>query len=740
MKLEEVFGKAKWIGAEKRESFPFIRNSVMLERVPCSVKINIVGFGTYLLYVNGKRVSEDYYLPLNSDYEPRVNHPVDEVLGHRTYVDSFEIAHLLKEGKNTVAIMLGEGWYTFPEHNRNKPFGDKKLIFRVFDENGDILVSDTSAKYAESYVKDCCFTTHETQDYTGFSDDFFLSEYDDSAWKNMLEAKIPDTEYYFSDCPRDRVSKTLAPIRLLEKDGAVLYDIGENISGFPVIKALTAGQTVTVTFSEELDENGELDMKHHHRQKFTFTGDKEGRIAEPSCVWYGFRYFSVSGEAEVVSVYKVHTDARTDSAFDSDSDILNWIYSTFLNTQLCNMHMGIPSDCPHLERRGYTGDGQLCAHTVMLTLDTQKFYKKWIQDISDCQDRITGHVQYTAPYTQCGGGPGGWGIAIINVPYDYYKRYGDISEAEKLYPQMLRYFDYLEAHSENLLVTSDKEGQWCLGEWCTPGHVDNSCKPDERPDERFEAGAVVLPAPFVNNYFYIKGLMRVIELARLIGKESDIPALEKKLAERKTATTAAFFNTWDGNFLGNVQGANAFALDIGLGDERTKKNFIKYYQKNKYYDTGIFGTEIVTRLLFELYEADTAFGLLSSEVPAHSFGYWKNTGATTFREYWGFSRSHSHPMFGAVVAHFFDYILGITQERGSAGYEKLVIKPALIKKLNRASGYITVKEGKVEVSYEIKDGEFILTVNLPEKKTAKVILPDGSENAVSDSTVLKCKI
>ena len=28
---------------------------------------------------------------------------------------------------------------------------------------------------------------------------------------------------------------------------------------------------------------------------------------------------------------------------------------------LCNMHTGHPSDCPHLERRGYTGDGQLTA-------------------------------------------------------------------------------------------------------------------------------------------------------------------------------------------------------------------------------------------------------------------------------------------------------------------------------------------------------------------------------------------
>jgi hypothetical protein len=51
------------------------------------------------------------------------------------------------------------------------------------------------------------------------------------------------------------------------------------------------------------------------------------------------------------------------------------------------MHSGITSDCPHLERRGYTGDGQLTCHAVMNIFDAKAFYKKWIRDIFDGQDR-----------------------------------------------------------------------------------------------------------------------------------------------------------------------------------------------------------------------------------------------------------------------------------------------------------------------------------------------------------------
>lgn len=721
MKLNEVFGGAKWIGAEDKDIFPIIKDAFTLSEIPNGVKINIVGFGGYRLFINGQRVSEYCYLPLNSDFEPRENYPTEEKLAHRIYVDTFDITSLIKAGENTVSVMLGDGWYTkkpSPWETEYSRYGNLKLIYRIFDAKGDILLSDTSAKCTESYVKDCSLLSHEAQDLRGFTDGIMPSG---AVWENTVEESAPKSEYYFSDCPRDTIVKRLTPKAVGQKDGAVIYDAGENISGYPVLSAKSDGAEISVIFSEELDGNGGLDMKHSHDQRLTFTAGKAGEPLSPVFVWFGFRYFSVLGDADVIEVCKVHSDVRKNSEFHSDNDLLNWIYGTFINTQLCNMHEGVPSDCPHIERKGYTGDGQLCAPAAMLTLDAREFYKKWIVDISDCQDRISGHVQYTAPYSRNGGGPGGWGIAIVNVPYEYYLRYGDISEAKKLYPQMLKYFDYLEAHSENLLVTGDKPGEWCLGEWCTPEDV-------------------ILPAPFVNNYFYIKGLMRVIALAGLIGRESDISELNKRLTERKSATRAAYFNTWDGNFLGNAQGANAFALDIGLGDERTKKNFIEHYKKNRFYDTGIFGTEIVTRLLFEYGEADTAFGLLTSEAPEHSFGYWKNTGETTFREYWGAARSHSHPMFGAVVAHFYTYLLGIGQEEGSAGYERLLIKPTLINGLNRLSGSIEVKNGKAETSVEKRNGEFTVSVRLPADTRATVILPNGEKIAVNGETTVKCRL
>ena len=89
------------------------------------------------------------------------------------------------------------------------------------------------------------------------------------------------------------------------------------------------------------------------------------------------------------------------------------------------MHGSIPSDCPHRERLGYTGDGQVCAEAAMLPMDCREFYRKWIRDILDCQDPGSGHVQHTAPLMGGGGGPGGWGCAIVLVPWAYWRLYGE---------------------------------------------------------------------------------------------------------------------------------------------------------------------------------------------------------------------------------------------------------------------------------------------------------------------------
>ena len=713
MEKSFFFKNAVWVGKKTRDekTFTVIRGRFTISEIK-KVTINVLGLGFFKCYINGICINPDTFLPLSSDYEPSCD-PCDEVLsGHRIYVPSFDITQYVTKGENVIALHFGGGWYT---HSR-RVFGLPKAIYCIAEQldNGLTLhhVSDESCKTGESFVYGYDFVKYENHDYSIYTD-CLGKDFDDSGWENALPTEEPDTEYCVTDCPTDKLIGKL-PLTVVKKtENGIVYDCGQNTTGYPVLEIeADAGETVSVYFSEELLPDGTIDRQHAHSQVFTVVSDGNKRLVQPEFTWYGFRCFEVVGNAVPTCVKVVHANIPVTSTFECDNETLNWIFKTFTHTMLCNMHTGHPSDCPHLERRGYTGDGQLTCHAVLSTLDAKTFYEKWLQDIADSQDVLSGHVQYTAPYIRSGGGPGGWGCAIVEVPYQLYKHYGDPQILTKYYGNMRRYIDYLEAHSEFGLVTSDKAGQWCLGDWCGPIIL----YPDKDISDHDQQ--ILLPAPMVNTYFMVKSLNQMCEIADIIGKTDDIPEYREKAEQRKRAIQAAYFNTFDGNFIMNAQGANAFAVDIGLGDEKTYPNMVNYYKMLGHYDTGIFATDVLTRALFEHGDDDLAVDLLTNN-GEQGFAHWKQNGATTLHEYWDSnrSRSHSHPMFGAVVAYLFEYLLGIRQRPHTAGYCNLVIEPQALLRFNHISGSMHTPNGTVAVSY-IKESNGI---------KCRIVIPKNTE-------------
>ena len=710
MKQSDFFKNAFWVGSSERtdETFSVLRGKFYVDDVKTAT-LNVLGLGFFKCYINGFLINPDTFLPLSSDYE-NSNDPVDEVIsGHRIYVPEFDITPYVKNGENVIAIHYGGGWYCY----ENRIFGLPKAIYRICvkDSNGETdFVSDENCKIGKSFVTHYRFTFCENRDYSQWDDCFDL-DFDDSLWGNAVAVESLETEYCTTDCPNDALIETITPVKVSTGENGTVYDCKVNTTGYPVLKInAPKGEVVKITFSEELLTDGKIDMDHWHGQECEIISDGKGRVVQPDFTWYGFRCFEITGDAEPIEVKVIHSDVKINSTFNCSNETLNWTYKTFIHTMLCNMHTGHPSDCPHLERRGYTGDGQLTCNAVFTTMDARALYEKWLQDIADSQDVLSGHIQYTAPYVRSGGGPGGWGSAIVEVPYQFYKHFGDTELLEKYYPNMCRYIDYLESHSEFGLVTSDKAGEWCLGDWCCP----NILYPDK--DITSHNQQVALPAAMVNTYFMVKTLQKMCHIARLINKENDIAEYEEKINLRKNAVRAAYFNAFDDNFVMNIHGANAFGVDIGLGNGNTYKNLVKYYEKVGCFDTGIFATDILIRILFENGDEDLAIKLLTNNGD-QGYEHWRVNGATTFHEYWDSnrSRSHSHPMFGAPVAYFFQYLLGINQSETDGGYNSIIIEPKGFKNFEFMNGSMETPNGDVAVSYENKEG----------KTYFEVIIPDG---------------
>lgn len=691
MTSKEIFKNAKWITMPESDA-PIFKKTFCAKKNEKAV-ITICGLGAFKLYINGEKVSEDLLAPNASNYCYRdlsgFLYPLFDELSFRTYCMQYDVTEFMQEGENTLAVMLGNSYYN---QNRrtvegNVFYGHPKLCYLLEKESGNVI-SDKSTLVNKGFITENNIFYGETHDYS-------LLPHGD-CFTESTETKADETEFYIQTSPCDRVTRSLTPVLIKDEGKTKLYDAGENTVGYAVVACKEKGKKITVSYAEDIYDKENFGM-HFEEGYQTDNFITDGIQAEyaPHFLWHGFRYFRIEGDAVPLRVDVVHSDCPVTSSFECDNPQLNWLYNAFIRTQLANMHCGIPSDCPHRERLGYTGDGQLCCEAAMMMLDSKEFYRKWLYDIADCQCLKTGHVQHTAPLMGGGGGPCGWGGAMVEVPYKFYKLYGDKELLEEFFPKMLRYFEYLENRSENSLVYREEENGWCLGDWCAPDPIK-------------------IPEAYVNSCLYVLFMQQVLEIASILGRESEVTFLPERIEKVKKAINVAYFSAASHNYCGDIQGANSLALQIGLGDEFTLRKTVEKYKKLGMYDTGIIATPALTQYLFEHGEGQLAFDLLSSKGEV-SFDYMARNGATTLWENWNGESSKNHPMFGAVSKCLFTYILGIRQAENSGAYSNVVISPVFVDGINRAKGHITTENGVISVEY-VRDGNSAeITVNTDER-------------------------
>lgn len=652
--------KEHWICGGAGCEAPLFRRSFWLDRTERfqSARLEICGLGYFLFYINGKRISDQELMPAMTDYASvlgcETTYPVwEERSAHRCRYLSFDLLPYLKAGENVLAVRLGNGWY-----HQTERIAEGKFIFGLPKLWFELTLTDTDGR--QEWIE----SDRQTLWHPGglLKNNLFLGEVRDlrkepegwqdlgadlSGWKPAQPVHAPETLLEEQTCPPDRVIRKLYPILIGEYDGRKIYDCRENIAGRVVLSCLgKKGECITVRHAEELAADGTLDFESaggsDQLQQDHYICDGRIQTLHPLFCWHGFRYFETEGPCEVLCAEVIHTDVAVTSSFSCSDPVLNWLYETYIRTQLDNYHGCIPSDCPHRERLGYTGDGQLTAETAMLLLDTKELYRKWYQDILDSQGAETGHIPHTAPFLGGGGGPGGWGCAVYQVPLAWAKIYGDDSLLVQGYDAILRWFDYMDAHSEKGLVVREEEGGWCLGDWCFPA--------SEEKEQ--------LPEAFINTFYYLHGLQEMMQISEKMNNKLPIRFAERE-KNVKNAFLDAYFDPETGDFCEGRAAGNAYGLALGLGDERTKKHLVEKYEALGRFDTGIFGTSMLLEQLFSIGAGDLAVRLLTNDSEAASFAHMKRNGATTLWERWDGRESHNHPMFGACVRLLFTEILGI---------------------------------------------------------------------------------
>jgi alpha-L-rhamnosidase len=704
---------------------PLLRKSFTLDKPIRSATVSICGLGYYELRMNGRRVGDHVLDPAFTRYDRRA-----------LYV-TYDVTELVRQGRNAVGVQLGNGWYN--EFSRSAwnfdhaPWRDLPKLLCQLDvvladgtrtsiaSNGEWKTSSEGPtrfdgiRHGESYD-----ARHEIPGWD-------TPEFNDQAWLPARLARAPGGVLAAQMLPPIRVTKTLRPVSLSEpRPGVWVFDLGQNIAGWARLNVRgPAGTQLVLRYGERLASDGTLDQQaiaehvyegQFQTDRYTLRGGGPEQW-EPKFVYHGFQYVEVTGLPErptqdTLSGRVVHTDFESVGHFTCSNELVNRIEQNAVWSYLGNFH-GYPTDCPHREKNGWTGDAHLAVDMGLLHFRGEAAYTKWMTDIAD-EQQPGGPVAAIIPTSGWGylwGNGPAWDSAYLLIPYAMYQYRGDRRIFERLYDGWRRYVDYLTSKADQGIVSIGL-GDWCPAKTKTPVEVTSTA------------------------YYYVDTRI-VAHAATLLGKQADAERYTRQAETIRQAFLTRFYDRATGRVANGSQTAQACALCQGLaGPAETPKILDRLVDAvdaaDGHLDAGILGTKYLLHALSEHGRADVAWRVVTQTTPP-GWGHWIEQGATTLWEQWSGGASRNHIMFGDVSAWFIKYLGGIGP--GAPGFRQIVIRPQPLGDLRWARAEHLCPYGWIRTDWRIDAGRFTLDLTVPVGTTATVYVPAQKADAVTEGSM-----
>jgi len=734
-KVAAVAGAADcqpWGKIERRSETvsPAFEKTFAVSRAVREATLHITGVGFYEASLNGVKVGRKVLDPSPTRFDKRVLY------------SSYDVTSQLKPGDNRLDVLLGHGWYDVRSvavwNFDNAPWRDFPRMLAQLEivyAGGarEVVVSDATWRQVASPVGFDCIREGEVigKNAQGAPD----------LAKQKVMAEVvpaPAGKLVAEAIPPSVVTREVRMDSAREiKPGVWVVNFGQNMAGWArlTLRGQKAGDVVTVKYGEKVKADGALSMEgtdahfrypasfrvlpggHFQTDRFVCDGSAE-QVYEPRFTYNGFQYVELSGLKEAPTpdtaiACVVHTDFTDAGRFLCGNELVNKMQHAILWAYRSNFVNGYPTDCPHREKNGWTGDAQLAAELAMFNFHNTAAYEKWINDIID-EQRPDGNVAAIIPtsgwgYTW-GNGPA-WDSALLIIPWTLYVYQGDTRVLEKAYPAMRLYVDYVTSRAKDGIASHG------LSDW-TPVKT-------KTPTEVTSTG-----------YYYLDAQI-VARAAELLGKTDDAKKYAALAASIREAFNKQLYKG-EGVYSIGSQTAQSCALHQGLVPEperaKVEAKLAEVVLQNKAYpDFGILGSKYIFRSLSEAGRSDLAYAMATKEDGA-SYGTWIKRGATTFWEDWAEGASRNHIMFGDVSAWFYQYLGGIRladevsavaerAETGAVAFKEFVISPDPVEGLGWVKAEHDSPYGMIRSNWKKAEGVFTLEVEVPVNTTATVYLP-----------------
>lgn len=741
--------------------------------------------GIHEPWLNGRRVSEDFFAPGWTDYR------------RRAYYRAYDVTGLIEPGTNVVGAVVADGWYAGylgygllvgygPHRTGRDTYGRTPALraqLEIEFENGSVQVVGTDATWevsGDGPWREADFLMGEAYDARREDPNWCvpaaLTRHAPGpaaawTWQPAIRAeangsvKAPFTdgagtreqEFGFV-APAVLEGYPAQPVRFIEElparsvtprpDGTFIVDLGQNFAGVVRLKVHgPAGTTVRLRHGEMLHPDGRLMTENLRKARATDTyilrGDPAGEVYVPRFTFHGFQYVEVAGypgtpAPDAVTGIVLHSDTPLVSSFVCSDPMVNRLFQNVVWTQRANF-LELPTDCPQRDERfGWMGDAQVYARTATLNADVGAFFTKWLREVAEAQLPSGAYPDYCPwPFQHGKAFATAWTDAGIIVPWTMWQAYGDTRLVERQWASMTRFMEWRRASAKDFLGVQHPEGNtW--GDWL------NLDEPT--------------PIEYVDTAYLALSTRLMAEMAAAIGRP-DEAAGYRELFERVQAAYVAKYVRPDGTLAVDTQTAYALALQSGLMPEGRRtaagaRLAAKIEANGTRMATGFLGTRPLLPALTETGQHDLAVRLLQSR-RFPSWGYEVENGATTIWERWdSFTREHgfngiagnqnasmnsfSHYSFGAVCEWMFRSLAGIDTE--GPGTRRFLIRPGPptpgSNPEHEAITWVRARHdslnGPVHVHWRVEGGRFQLDLTVPPNTAATVLMPTRDPDAVRE--------
>ncbi|GAA4201328.1 glycoside hydrolase family 78 protein [Pedobacter jeongneungensis] len=732
MKMENWQGS--WISDTentKLKPAPYFRNTFNANKKIKSARAYIAAAGLYELSINGKKIGNHRMDPMYTRFD------------RRTLYVTYDVTDAIKQGKNAIGVLLGNGWYNHqstavwyfdraPWRNRPTFCLDVRLTYE--DGTTETIKSGKGWKTALSPIIFNSIYTAEHYDARLEKTDWNTPNFDDKGWKDVMFRSAPS---------KNIVAQALHPIRDVEEiasksirkfnDTTYLFDLGKNISGVSKITVNgPAGTVIKLKHGERLYPNGHVDISNidaHYRPTdntdpfqtdILILNGKGKQSFMPHFNYKGFQYVEVTSsgpiqlQKEDLVGYFMHSDVPVVGEVKSSQPIINKIYYATNNSYLSNL-FGYPTDCPQREKNGWTGDAQIAIETGLYGFDGITIYEKWLADHRD-EQQPNGVLPSIIPTDgwgyEWGNGPD-WTSTIAIIPWNVYLFYGDQKLLADCYPNIRKYVNHIDETYPTGLTT------WGLGDWIPVKSKS--------------------PVELTSTCYYYADVVILAKAAKILGKNDDYlkyTALAKKI---KDAFNAKYLNKEKGIYNTGIQTEMSVPLYWKIVPEESvalvAKNLAKRVEADGFHlDVGLLGTKAILNALSENGYSDVAYKVAAQKTYP-SWGWWMENGATTLYENWPIDAksdiSMNHIMFGEIGAWLYKSPGGIKPDEKQPGFKHIILDPHIMEGLDNFEASHIGPYGKISSAWKRTNNGIRYDITIPANSTASINLPVNSGASIS---------